>query len=245
LATKEFSFSNGVSYGWLATRFDCSRLDIPDDMPYHARIGVGHHAGNAAVKEDFLLRDAFFMLAKCQLSLVRLERFRGELQTESVAKSRYKLVSIFNQNVATYARYAVFGFYSFVECFVNSVGEDFIAWNPNLSPGTCEILRGKKNGRYLSIERKLEVFPSLIRSDGNRPIVLSDPKQLTEPYKSFASHVKEVRDSSAHFAKFKVDIIVSPQTWERRAQNASTVCLSVARGFWGACYPRSERRSPT
>jgi len=180
------------------------------------------------------------MLAKCQLSLARLGRFRGELQKESAAKSRYKLVSMFNQNVATYARYAVFGFYSFVECFVNSVGEDFIARNPNLSPDTCEMLRGKKDGRFLSIEKKLEFFPGLMRSDGKRPIVLSDPKQLAEPYKSFASHVKEVRDSFAHFAKNKADIIVPPQTWEKRANDASTVCLSVARGFWNACYPRRQ-----
>ena len=209
-------------------------------MPYHARIGVGHHAGNAAVEEEFLLRDAFFMLAKCQVSLARLERFRGELQTESLTGSRYKLVSMFNQNVATYARYAVFGFYSFVECFVNSIGEDFIARNPNLSSDACEMLRGKKDGRFLSVEKKLEVFPGLIRSDGKRPIVFSDPKQLSEPYKSFSSHVKEVRDSSAHFAKYKADIIVPPHTWEKRAKDASAVCSSVARGFWNACYPNRQ-----
>jgi hypothetical protein len=236
MATNEFSFSNGVACGWLAERFDCSTLHIPDDMPYHARIGVGHHAGNAAVEEDFLLRDAFFMLAKCQASLTRLESFRGELKTEALAKSRYKVVSMFNQNVATYARYAVFGFYSFVECFVNSIGEDFIARNPKLAADKCELLRGKKDGRYLAVEKKLEVFPGIIRADGKRPIVLSDPKQIAEPYKAFASHVKDVRDSSAHFAKHKADIIVPPQTWEKRAQEASTVCLAVARGFWIACY---------
>jgi hypothetical protein len=237
LGSKEFSYSNGISCGWLAERFDCSRLSIPDDMPYHARIGVGHHAGNAAVEEDFLLRDAFFMLAKCQASLTRLENFRGELKTTTLAKSRYKVVSMFNQNVATYARYSVFGFYSFVECFVNSVGEDFIARNPKLATDKCELLRGKKDGRYLAVEKKLEIFPGIIRADGKRPIVLSDPKQIAEPYKSFASHVKDVRDSSAHFAKYKADIIVPPQTWEKRAQEASAACLAVARGFWNACYP--------
>ena len=237
LATNEFSFSNGVSYGWLAERFDCSRLHIPSDMPYHARIGVGHHAGNAAIEEDFLLRDAFFMLAKCQTSLTRLENFRGELKAASFPKSCYKLVSMLNQNVATYARYAVFGFYSFVECFVNSVGEDFIARNPKLPAEKCGLLRGKKDGRYLAVEKKLEVFPGIIRADGKRPIVLSDPKQISEPYKSFASHVKDVRDSSAHFAKSKADIIVPAQTWEKRAQETSAICLGVARGFWNACYP--------
>jgi len=240
LGGKEFSFSNGVACGWLVERFDCSSLNISDDMPYHARIGVGHHAGNAAVEEEFLLRDAFFMLAKCQISLRRLQRFIGELNTEALAKSRYKVVSVFNQNVATYGRSAVFGFYSFVECFVNSIGEDFIARNPNLSPDASEMLRGKKDGRFLSVERKLEFFPGLIRSDLKRPIVFSDPKQLTEPYRSFASHVKDVRDSSAHFAKSKADIIVPPQTWEKRAKEASVVCLSVARGFWNACYPQRQ-----
>ena len=237
LSSNEFSFSNGVQCGWLAERFDCSRLSIPDDMPYHTRIGVGHHAGNAAVEEDFLLRDAFFMLAKCQASLSKLENFRDELKTPAITKSRYKVVSMFNQNVATYARYSVFGFYSFVECFVNSVGEDFIARNPNLTAEKCELLRGKKDGRYLAIEKKLEVFPGIIRADGKRPIVLSDPKQIVEPYKSFASHIKDVRDSAAHFARYKADIIVPPQTWEKRAQEASAVCLAVARGFWSACYP--------
>lgn len=237
LRSKEFSYSNGISCGWLAERFDCSRLSVSDDMPYHARIGVGGHAGNAAVEEEFLLRDAFFMLAKCQASLTRLESFRGELKTAAIAKSRYKVVSMFNQNVATYARYSVFGFYSFIECFVNSIGEDFIARNPKLPTDKCECLRGKKGGRYLAVEKKLEVFPEIIRTDGKRPIVLSDPNQIAEPYKSFVSHVKDVRDASAHFAKHKADIIVPPQIWEKRAQEASTVCLAVARGFWNACYP--------
>lgn len=147
------------------------------------------------------------MLAKCQVSLTRLENFRGELKTAAIAKSRYKVVSIFNQNVATYARYSVFGFFSFVECFVNSIGEDFIARNPKLAADKCELLRGKKDGRYLAVEKKLEVFPGIIRADGKRPIVLSDPKQITEPYKTFVSHVKDVRDSSAHFSKYKADSV--------------------------------------
>ena len=237
LLSKVFSYSDGVLFGWLAERFDCSLLGLPDDLPYHARIGVGHHAGNVAVEEEFLLRDAFFMLAKCQASLTRLEKFRGELRSSSVTKNEYKVVSMFNQNVATFARYSVFGFYAFVECFVNSVGEDYIARYPKIADAKCELLRGKKDGRYLAVERKLEVFPGVIRADGKRPIVLSDLKQISEPYKSFTSHVKDVRDSSAHFAKDKADIIVPPQTWERRAQEASTVCLAVARGFWNACYP--------
>src|ERR1039458_2746443 len=75
----------------------------------------------------------------------------------------------------------------------------------------------------------------------NKPIgILCKCILVAEPYKSFISHVKEVRDSSAHFAKYKAEIIVPPQTWEKRAKEASTVCLSVARGFWNACYPSRQ-----
>jgi hypothetical protein len=237
--TGEFSFNNGVQYGWIAERFNCAPLHIPDDMPYHARIGVGHHAGNAAVEEDFLLRDAFFMLAQCRAALVSLEATRPELRAKrELSKADYKQVSTLNQNVATYGRYAVFGFYSFVECFLNSVAEDFIRRNRSLlSPQQCEILRGMKNGRHISTERKIEMFPTIIRKDGARPIIMSDRNQIAEPFKSFASVVKAIRDSTTHFATHKAAIVVSPQDWEQRATAAAKTCLSVAREFWIACYP--------
>ena len=108
----KFSFDNGVAYGWLAKRFDCACLRIPEDMPYHARIGVGYHAGNAAVEEDFLLRDAFFMRAKCEASLILLESQGENVKLKGkLSKADYKKVSTLNQNVATYGRYVVFGFF--------------------------------------------------------------------------------------------------------------------------------------
>ena len=159
----KFSFDNGVAYGWLAKRFDCACLRMPEDMPYHARIGVGYHAGNAAVEEDFLLRDAFFMRAKCEASLILLESQGENVKLKGkLSKADYKKVSTLNQNVATYGRYVVFGFFSFVECFVNSVGEDFILRTPTLSSEKKELLRGRMNGRYISTDRKLELYPSLL-----------------------------------------------------------------------------------
>lgn len=237
--TGEFSFNNGVHCGWIVERFDCTSLHIPDDMPYHARIGVGHHAGNASVEEDFLLRDAFFMLAQCVTSLAALESMGPELRSKrELSRQDYKRVSTLNQNVATYARYAVFGFYSFVECFLNSVGEDFIRRNSSmLSVEQCETLRGMKKGRHISTERKIETFPGIIRKDGARPITMSDRNQIVEPFKSFASDVKEVRDSTTHFATHKVPIVISPQAWEQRGSNAAKTCMAVAREFWLACYP--------
>ena len=235
--TKDFSFSTGTSYGWLVERFDCGSLHIPSDMPYHAHIGVGPHAGHAAIEEDFLLRDAFFLLSRCTKSLVYLESFRGKAQSDNDAKKLYRQISTANQNVATYARFTVSGFYAFVECFVNSVGEDFVLRNPTVSDAAKGLLRGKKDGRYLSIEKKIELFPGLIRPDGKRPLVLSDPQQIAEPYNAFVSHIKDVRDASAHYAKSKADILMSPQTWNKNANEAAAVCVAVARGFWTACYP--------
>lgn len=235
--TGAFSFTSGLTCGWVLERFEQDAVRIPEEIPLHARIGVGPHAGRASVEEDFLLRDAFFMLAKCNFSFERLESFRGKTPRGANAKEQYETVSAANQNVATYARSALSGFYAFVECFVNSVGEDFVLRNTSLPPTTTELLRGKKDGRYLSIERKIELFPGLIRTDGKRPIVISDPAQIGEPYKAFVTHVKAVRDASAHYGKHKADIIMSPQMWVKKAADAASVCSGVARGFWSACYP--------
>ena len=41
---------------------DCSNMGFPEDLPSHARIGLGIHAGFGSIEEEFLLKDAFFML---------------------------------------------------------------------------------------------------------------------------------------------------------------------------------------
>lgn len=56
----------GVEFGWLNKLIDCSKLGISSDLPYHARIGIGHHAGTISVEEIFLLRDSFFLLLKAE-----------------------------------------------------------------------------------------------------------------------------------------------------------------------------------
>jgi hypothetical protein len=66
---------------------------------------------------------------------------------------------------------------------------------------------------------------------------MSDRNQIVEPFKSFASDVKEVRDSTTHFATHKAPIVISPQAWEQRAGSAAKTCMAVAREFWLACYP--------
>jgi hypothetical protein len=235
-ADGDFSLSIGIPYGWLAERFTPAALGGPPDLPYHARVGIGPHSGRGAVEEDFLLRDAYFLLGKSNRALAHLESFRGQ-RLAPEPRVQYRKISTANENVATYARFTVSGFYAFVECLVNSVGEDFVLRNPTVSDATKGLLRGKKDGRYLSVEKKIELFPGLIRPDGKRPIVISDPQQIGEPYRAFVSHIKDVRDASAHYAKSKADILMSPQLWNKKANEAAAVCVTVARGFWTACYP--------
>ena len=65
----EFSWSHGIALHWLRNQFDLSPLKIPEDMPWHAHVGVGHHAGHVVVEEQDLLKDAFFILAKSRAAL--------------------------------------------------------------------------------------------------------------------------------------------------------------------------------
>jgi hypothetical protein len=233
---KSYSWSTGLSFGWLDQRFDCNALRIPSDLPYHASIGVGHHAGYIAIMEELLLHDAFFMLLTTKTSMSNLS-----IVAESVKNERstdfYPKISILNQNVCTYARLTVTSFYAFIECFVNSIGEDFIARNPGLSPEKQELLRGIKKGRYLSIESKIEKFPSIIRSDGKIVHILSDPAQIEEPFSSFVRQLKEIRDSSVHHSKQKANIWLGPPDWIQLADKVCTTCIDVAKLFWSACYP--------
>lgn len=234
---KAFTFSTGLCYGWLSERFQCAAVGIPDDFPYHGRIGVGHHAGFAFVEEETLLRDAFFLLAKARVAKERLDAAGRGLAGSNVSYAEHGWLSALNGNVATFSRLCVFSFYSFVECFINSVAEDFVQRNPNLTPAQKEKLRGTKNGRYISTEKKLELFPGTIRGDGQRHITLSDVEQIAEPFTSFKVDVKQLRDASAHYSRSKASIWKGPADWISDAEMASRSCVGVAGAFWKACYP--------
>ena len=55
---KAFSWDKGLTHAWVVERFDTKALGIWQNLPLHGRVGIGHHAGTAAVEEEFLLRDA-------------------------------------------------------------------------------------------------------------------------------------------------------------------------------------------
>ncbi len=234
---KPFSWNKGLSHAWVAERFDTKALGIWQDLPLHGRVGIGHHAGTAAVEEEFLLRDAFSLLVRGRRgenTLHLLAEKAKQLTDHSAAMRQLKAL---NQSICRDSRLAVFSFYAFVECFVNSVGEDFACRNPGLPARDQELLRGSKKGRYLSTEKKIEKFAEIVRGDGSKPLILTDPKQKKEPFTTFVKHVKELRDAAAHFAKAKAAIWLSPGDWVGLANQACDTCMEVARQFWQACYP--------
>jgi hypothetical protein len=237
-------YSNGVTFGWLSRLIDCAPLGLLEDLPYHAKIGLAAHAGNGSVEEAFLLHDAFFLL---QITGVCHDKMLLAASQFSVIKStdrNYLFLSTANQNTGSVARLCVFSFYAFVEAFVNSMGNDFAARHiSTLTADELEILHGKKKGKYLSLEQKMESFQKIIRPDKTSPIVLTDVKQHKEPFTTFFSNIKEVRDASAHFGVGKASISRSPQEWLNFTDLTSRVALMVASEFWEICYP--GRRKPS
>jgi hypothetical protein len=235
-------YNNGVTFGWLSRLIDCTPLGLRGDLPHHTKIGLAVHAGNAGNEESFLLHDAFFLLQIAKVCHDKMLLAASLISTVTSTDKSYHTLSTANQNTGSVARLCVFSFYAFVEAFVNSIGNDFAARNlSNLRTNELEILQGKKKGKYLSLEQKTESFQKIIRSDKKSPLVLTDLKQHKEPFTTFLSSIKEVRDASAHFGVGKATILRSPQEWLNFADLTSRAALGVASEFWGACYPGRRR----
>jgi hypothetical protein len=236
-------YSYGIEYGWLHERMDCSRMGLPKDLPWHTRIGIGLHAGRISVEELFLLHDAFFMLASAEETFANMNEVADKIGKQPKANLGLNELYLANSNVAAYSRLCVVSFYSFIEAFVNSVGYDFYLQNQSsLSSSEIEILRGKKKGSFVSLEYKIEKFPSIIRVDKKSPIITLDSAQIKEPFRSFVQRIKQIRDASVHFAPSKEEIWRKPLDWLENARSASNLCTEVAKKFWKACYP--DRNQP-
>lgn len=230
-------YSFGLEYRWLYERMDCSSMRLPPDLPAHTRIGIGHHAGRNSIEERFLLHDAFFMLASAEESFTNMHELAKRADQKD-SPVNIDDIYLANSDVVAYARLCVISSFSFVEAFINSVGHDFFLRNSNsLSQNETEILQGKKKDRFLSTEYKIEKFPSIIRPDKKSPIVLSDAKQIKEPFTSFIEQIKLIRDSSVHYTPLKEPIWRKPSDWVENAQLSSNLCCQVAQEFWKACYP--------
>ncbi len=237
-------FTFGVELGWLDSMMDLTAKGWPADLPYHTRIGLGHHAGYANTEDEFLLRDSFYVFLKAEETYANLLKLRDalgektEVMESNFNKDLYDKINLLKFNTSTYSRLTIVSFYSFLESFVNSVGFDFYLRNrSNLTDRQSEILRGKKEDRYLQIAYKIEKFPTIIRPDKRQIIFVKDEGQVKEPFKTLFRDYKDLRDSSVHYSPSKVRISHSPIEWVTKAREFKDLSVKAAQLFWEACYP--------
>lgn len=240
-------FSTGVEFGWLNSIMDLSANNWPKDLPYHTKIGIGHHAGYANMEDEFLIRDAFYTFVKAEDSYEKLLKLKDKLKEKdnvlelNFDKKVYDQITLIKFNVCAYSRLSILSFYSFIECFVNTVGFDFYYRNRDiLNEKESEILQGRKKDRYLQLEYKLQKFPTVIRQDKKQVIFVKDESQMKDPFKTFFKEYKELRDASVHYAPLKEKIWLNPLDWITKAREFKDLTIDAALCFWKACYPQSD-----
>lgn len=219
-------------------------MNFPEGLPYQTKIGLGAHAGRANIEDQFLLKDAFYILNKSNNTfdlIVKYGNLLKENDKKVLSKEEYNKITKIKFNSVTYSRLTLISFYSFIEAFVNIRGFDFYFRNKStLSSEEQELIKGKKNNRYLSLESKFEKYPEIIRPDKKQVIFVKDKKQRKEPYKSFFERYKELRDSSIHFSPSKQRIWLKPEDWKNKALEFSEITVKTAIEFWNACYPQNK-----
>ncbi|MBT4483133.1 MAG: hypothetical protein HOC71_05590 [Candidatus Latescibacteria bacterium] len=240
-------FSTGIEYGWLESVMDIRAKRWPKDLPYQTKIGLGHHASYANNEDEFLLRDSFYTFLKAKQSYKNLLKLRDKLKEKedkiesNFNKTAYDQLNLLKFNVSAYSRLTIISFYSFIECFVNTVGYNFYYRNKDiLNERESEMLMGRKKDRFLQLEYKLEKFPTIIREDKKQIIFIKDEKQIKEPFKTFFTEYKNLRDASVHYAPLKEKIWYSPIDWKTKSEEFKNLSMDLALSFWKACYPESD-----
>lgn len=234
-------FTYGISYGWLEKQMDASKLYDYNYVPAHFNIGLYAHVGFGAVEETFLLQDAFSTLVKTDYNYNLLEKYRKFLNNlnKEIDKNTYKKISDLKFEVCSYSRLTIISFYSFIECFVNSIGFSYLERNKNiLSDKDIETLQVRKKNSYLSLKSKIEKFQKIISKDKTIKIITSDDKQTKEPFASFFNKYEEIRNSSVHYSPSKEAIWLKPEDWVKNANEFAKLSIQVGLEFWEACYDK-------
>lgn len=244
---KEF-FEKGVMVGWLEQQIDLSKHYRYDYYPYHFKLGMGIHKGRGEIEENFLLQDAFTCLVKAERYLKLLDNF-GNIQKQKIkAESKNKFdkdtldsLTTIKYEVSFYSRLTIISFYSFLECFVNSIGFDHYFRNRGiLNQDDAEELQGTKNGRYLNLRYKIEKFQKIIREDRTAKIILSDNNQVIEPFKSLFANYEELRNSAVHFSPAKTRIWLKPHDWLKNAQEFARLVIEASMEIWKTCHETNK-----
>lgn len=237
-------FSNGIMIGWLEEQIDLSNYYKYDFTPYHFKIGLVIHKGRGEIEENFLLQDSFICLVKAKKQLIILQNFaqRQKVKLKSLTKKEFDKETLDSLNtikyeVSFFSRLAIISFFSFFECFINSIGFDYFYRNKDKLPNNeIEILQGSKNGRFLNLKDKIEKYQKIIRNDSVAQIILSDKKQMREPFKSLFENYEELRNASVHFSPAKSKIWLKPHDWCDKAEDLSKLVIDAANEIWKCCH---------
>lgn len=241
-------FSNGVMIGWLEEQMDLTNYKRYDYFPYQFKVGLVLHKGRGEIEENFLLLDSFACLVKAKKQLTTLEEFgkkhkkifNSQGKTE-FDKETLDALNKIKYEVSFYSRLTIISFFSFLESFINSIGFDYYYRNKNtVNSSDEEILQGSKKGRFLSLKHKIEKFQKIIRPDKEIKIILTDDKQIKEPFKSLFEEYEELRNSSVHFSPIKSRIWLKPHDWFDRAEKSSHLVIDAALQIWKCCHNTSK-----
>lgn len=241
-------FSNGVIIGWLEKQIDLKSYYFYDYTPYQFKIGLVIHKGRGEIEENFLLQDSFTCLVKAQNRLKTLEeygkfqknKFKSENKKE-FDKEALDIINVIKYEVSFYSRMTIISFFSFLESFINSIGFDYYYRNESiLDSSEKEILHGRKKGRFLNLMYKIEKFQKIIRSDKVAKIVLSDDKQIKEPFKTLFEDYEELRNASVHFSPIKSRIWLKPHDWLSKAESFSKLVIQAALEIWKSCHETNK-----
>jgi len=237
-------YSKGVEYGWLIEIFNYLKLPYPNYLPYQTKIGLGIHAGNISVEEEFLLRDAFYLLVKAEDTFNKMHEYSNFVkQNEKNKENQYifRALSNTNQTVATYSRLSIISFYSFFEAFINSIGYDYYCRNidrlTNIQKNNLLGRESNKPNDFLSIEEKIERLQQIIREDKTVVLKINKKKRTSNDYRLFFDEIKKLRNSSVHFSSSKESIWRKPDEWIEKAHKTSILTLQISREIWKAIFP--------
>lgn len=241
-------FSNGVMIGWLEEQIDLNNYYQYDYTPYHFKVGLVVHKGRGEIEENFLLQDSFTCLARAEKGIKVLEKF-GYGQKEKFklkGKSEFDKETLDSLNalkyeISFYCRLTIISFYSFLECFVNSLGFDFYyRHKDSLCDKESEVLKGSKNGRFLNLKYKIEKYQKILRADKTAKIVLSDDNQIREPFKSLFNNYEELRNASVHYSPEKLRIWLKPHDWFDKAKDFSKLVIEASIQIWKSCHDSNK-----
>ncbi len=215
-----------------------------DYTPYHFKVGLVVHKGRGEIEENFLLQDSFMCLVKAQKNLKNLEDFGSSEKKKFKSKDKIEFdkdtldsLTDLKYEASFYSRLTIISFYSFLECFVNSIGFDYYYRNKTtLNDKEAEELQGSKNGRFLNLKYQIEKYQKIMRLDKATKIILSDDNQIKEPFKTLFLDYEELRNAAVHFSPIKSRIWLKPHDWVNKAQDFANLTVKAAIQIWQACH---------